>query len=210
MLCGEFAAVEDALDKYRAYGIRLQLYFQSAGQLKKCFADDQGQTLQSNSAQVYFATNDYATAEAISARLGAATIVVKSGGTGGGGSRTQSHSGQTQTSGSTSWNWSDNWQQQARRLLLPEEVLALEPRTAITFVPGIPPICTTLLRYYEEKDARTSGPIRRAAIASLTFVASAVMCATLAVAAAGLTRVAVDRVAASDVAMPNLKAFRSR
>ena len=44
---------------------------------------------------------------------------------------------------------SDNWQQSGRRLLKPEEVLALGARTAITFTPGIPPLRTTLVRYYE-------------------------------------------------------------
>jgi type IV secretion system protein VirD4 len=37
-----------------------------------------------------------------------------------------------------------------RKLLKPEEVMALNSRTAITFTPGVPPICTTLVRYYEE------------------------------------------------------------
>lgn len=46
---------------------------------------------------------------------------------------------------------SDNWGQQARRLLKPEEVAALSPRIAITFTPGVPPVWTTLIRYYEEK-----------------------------------------------------------
>ena len=41
--------------------------------------------------------------------------------------------------------------QQARKLLKPEEVITLPPRCAITFTPGVPPVFTTLLRYYEEK-----------------------------------------------------------
>ena len=38
-------AIDDAIDKYRGYGICLFLYYQSLGQLKKCFSYDQGQTL---------------------------------------------------------------------------------------------------------------------------------------------------------------------
>jgi type IV secretion system protein VirD4 len=38
--------------------------------------------------------------------------------------------------------------------LKPEEVLALDERTAITFTPGIPPIWTTLERYYENQRPR--------------------------------------------------------
>ena len=37
-----------------------------------------------------------------------------------------------------------------RKLLKPDEVLGLSERIAITFTPGVPPIWTTLVRYYEE------------------------------------------------------------
>ena len=42
---GHMEALDDAVDKYRGYGIRLQFYFQSISQLKKCFPDGQDQTL---------------------------------------------------------------------------------------------------------------------------------------------------------------------
>ena len=73
-------ALNDAVDKYRAYGIRCQFYYQSMGQLKLCWPEDQGQTLLSNSSQVFFAVNDLPTAEYVSNRLGTATIIVGSGG----------------------------------------------------------------------------------------------------------------------------------
>ena len=38
----------------------------------------------------------------------------------------------------------------SRKLLKPEELLQLSPRTAITLTPGVKPVMTTLLRYYEE------------------------------------------------------------
>jgi type IV secretion system protein VirD4 len=47
-----------------------------------------------------------------------------------------------------------------RRLLKPEEVTALSPRTAITFTPGVPPLKTTLIRYYEEKIPAAGRPAR--------------------------------------------------
>jgi type IV secretion system protein VirD4 len=37
-----------------------------------------------------------------------------------------------------------------RPLLRKDEVLGLSNRIAITFTPGVPPIWTTLVRYYEE------------------------------------------------------------
>ena len=45
----------------------------------------------------------------------------------------------------------------ARRLLKPEEVATLDPRIAITFAPGTPPIWTRLVRYYEKGFRLTHG-----------------------------------------------------
>jgi type IV secretion system protein VirD4 len=148
---GHMEALDDAVDKYRGAGVRLQFYYQSLGQLKKCWPDGADQTLLSNTSQIYFGVNDLATAEHVSGRLGEETIVVESGGTSKGTSSQTSRNG-TETSSGRSRNWNENWQQQAHKLLKPDEVMALSPRTAITFTPGCRrPIWTTLLRYYEEK-----------------------------------------------------------
>ena len=45
----------------------------------------------------------------------------------------------------------------ARRLLKPEEVTGLDPRIAITFTPGSPPIWTTLMRYFDRGFRLTHG-----------------------------------------------------
>jgi type IV secretion system protein VirD4 len=154
---GHMNAIDDAVDKYRAYSVRLQLYYQSVGQLKKCFPDGQEQTLLSNCSQVYFGVNDKDTAQYVSERLGEETIIVTSGGTSRGTTYQGSMGGPTTES--RSFQRSDNWAQQARRLLKPEEVAALPSRTAITFTPGLPPLQTTLIRYYEEKSP-TNGRLR--------------------------------------------------
>jgi type IV secretion system protein VirD4 len=145
---GRMDALDDAVDKYRGYGVRLQFYYQSVSQLKKCFPEGQEQTLLSNVSQIYFGTNDLPTAEYVSNRLGEQTIVVTSGGT----STGVSYQSSSKNEGSTtkSRNANDNWAQLGRKLLKPEEVLALDERIAITFTPGVPPIWTTLVRYYEE------------------------------------------------------------
>jgi type IV secretion system protein VirD4 len=146
---GHMDAIDDAVDKYRGYGVRLQFYYQSIGQLRRCFPDGQEQTLLSNVSQIFFGVNDKDTAQYVSDRLGEATIIVTSGGT----SRSTTYQGSmggTPTE-SRSFQRSDNWAQQVRRLLKPEEVADLPIRTAITFHPGVPPICTTLIRHYEEK-----------------------------------------------------------
>ena len=87
---GHMEALDDAVDKYRGYGVRLQFYFQSVSQLRKCFPDGQDQTLLSNVSQVFFGINDLPTAEYVSNRLGEETIVVRSGGTSTGTSRQSS------------------------------------------------------------------------------------------------------------------------
>lgn len=145
---GHLEALDDAVDKYRGYGVRLQFYYQSLGQLKKCFPDGQDQTLLSNVSQIFFGVNDLQTAEYVSNRLGEGTIVIRSGGTGTGTSHQSSMRGDSSSSYSSNEN--DNWAQHGRKLLKPEEVLALPKRVAITFTPGVPPIWTRLVRYYEE------------------------------------------------------------
>jgi len=146
-LGANMGCIEDAIDKYRGYGIRLQMYYQSPAQLKKCFPNAQDQTVLSNVTQVFFAVND-TSAEYISNRLGDETIIVESGGTSSGYSIPSgmgSH-GQSSSSGNSTRNWS----QMGRKLLKPEEILSLDERLAITFVAGQRPILTRLDRYYEK------------------------------------------------------------
>lgn len=147
---GHLDAIDDAVDKYRGYGVRLQMYYQSVGQLKRCFPNGQDQTLLSSTTQMFFGVNDQSTAEYVSSRIGDETIVVESGGRSWGTSHQRSQDAVNSGSVSCSDTLSANWQQQARRLLKPEEVMMLPQRAAITFAAGLPPICTVLLRYYEE------------------------------------------------------------
>jgi type IV secretion system protein VirD4 len=182
------AAIDDAVDKYRGYGVRLLCLVQSVAQLRKCFPDGQEQTLLSNCTQIFFGVNDQQTAELVSARLGEETITVDSGGVARSASNNWSNAPQGNSSGGYSDSRNSNWQRQARRLLKPDEVISLNPRTAVTFTPGIPPICTTLLRYYEEKTlARPIGLTRRTLSACLLFAASAIVCAASIAMAAILT-----------------------
>ena len=189
---GHMDALDDAVDKFRGYGIRLQLYYQSLGQLKKCWPEGQEQTLLSNTTQVFFGTNDNDTAKYVSDRLGEATIIVDSGGTSSG----QSHQVSEQNGqGSTSysWNTSSNWQQQARRLLKPEEVMALPERTAITFAPKIPPVATTLVRYFEERNLGQGPGWFKRVWSGVTIWAAAVFLIGLAGSLAVLTTNAAHR-----------------
>jgi type IV secretion system protein VirD4 len=167
---GRMEALDDAVDKYRGYGIRLQFYYQSLGQLKKSWPDGADQTLLSNTTQIYFGVNDLGTAEHVSGRLGEETIIVDSGGRSSGTSSQTSRNGADVSLG-RSRNSNDNWQQQAHKLLKPDEVMALPPRIAITFTPGSRPIRTMLLRYYEEKSLTGTG-LRRLVAAVTSLVGS--------------------------------------
>jgi type IV secretion system protein VirD4 len=172
---GRMDSLDDAVDKYRGYGVRLQFYFQSVSQVRKSFPDGQEQTLLSNVSQVFFGTNDLPSAEYVSNRLGEQTIVVSSGGTSTGTSHQMSSKGDGSTTHSR--NASDNWAQLGRKLLKPEEVLALDKRIAITFTPGVPPIWTTLVRYYEESlDGGGAGYLERfKAAAGVLFKSAALL-----------------------------------
>ena len=168
---GRLEVLDDAVDKYRSYGVRLLFLYQSLGQLKKCFPEGQEQTLLSNTTQVFFRVNDYPTAEYVSNRLGDFTQVVTSGGT----NTSQSSQSSQQGSDTQSYSWgsSNNWQQAARRLLQPPEVTALDPRVAITFHPGVPPIATWLVRYYEKNFMTENGiGVLRAAFETLCLFLS--------------------------------------
>ena len=146
---GRMEQISDVLAIGRGYGIRMQLYYQDLGQIRKCWPDGADQNLLANTTQVFFGVNDQATAEYVSNRLGEQTIVVASGGTSTGQSSQSSTQGQGSSSHSHSTTSNQNWSQIGRKLLKPEEVTALNPRTAIVLAPGVPPIATTLCRYDE-------------------------------------------------------------
>jgi type IV secretion system protein VirD4 len=173
---GHMDALDDAIDKYRGYGVRLQLYYQSLGQLKKCWGTNGGdQVVMSNTSQVFFGVNDQQTAEYVSARLGEETIIVTSGGKGTSVTTQPSKEGGASTSTSRSTN--DNWSQLGRRLLKPEEVTSLNERVAITFIPSAPPIWTWLIRWYESgwDDSGGIGPVKAVVDTACLFIAASVL-----------------------------------
>lgn len=152
---GRMEVIEDVLDKYRAFGLRCQMYFQSIGQISKCFPG-QEQTVLSNTTQVFFGVNDSGshdgrgTAEYLSNRIGDETVMNESWGSNYGDSQNSSTGSGCSQGRGTSRGESTNSAQTARKVLTTDEVLNLPARTAITFAPGVRPIMTTLLRYYEE------------------------------------------------------------
>lgn len=155
----DMRCIDEAVQKGRAFGINLQLFYQSTAQLKICFPLGQDENLLANVTQVYFGVNN-STAEQLSSKLGDHTIVVNSGGTSSGYSRTSSQAGMND-SVSYSDNTSHSWQLVGRKLMKPEEILTMSERIALTFVPGLPPIRTVLQRYYEKDPRKPSLSLKR-------------------------------------------------
>lgn len=187
---GHLDVIDDAIAMGRAYGIRLIFIFQSPGQLKKCFPENE-QTFLANTSQTYFATKDFETAKRISDSCGEQTIVVESESTsiGSSGSTQRGHHGSVTAGWSKSRN--RNWNKQKPALMTPDEILSASPRQAITFAPGMRPILTHLLRYYEETQLfRRTGWFWRQWYGLQALTRSAALCATSLVAAVGLTQVA--------------------
>jgi type IV secretion system protein VirD4 len=203
---GRMDALNDAVDKYRAYSVRLQLYYQSLGQLKRYWPEGQDQTLLSNVTQVFFGVNDNETARYVSERLGKETIIVTSGGSG---TSRQSSSQQGQGGGSSSYSsgssTNNNWSQSGRELLQPNEVMAMSERIAITFIAGYPPIWTTLVRYYHagfRARFRTFWPaVKKFGVAVLFLLLIGVI-------AAGLTGFVVEKSSQADSLPENSQFWR--
>jgi type IV secretion system protein VirD4 len=184
---GVLDSVEDLVDKYRGYGCRAQFYYQSAGQLIKCWPKDQGQTLMSNAtAKIFFGVNDIQTANLVSSMLGKETIIIESGGgsTSGGANTgwSEAHQGASHSGGrSNGWSNNESWQQGPRELLKPEELLNLPPRIAITFPGGGVggPVLTKLVRYFEEPGfaalAKGGSWLSRVRSACRTVIGSAII-----------------------------------
>ena len=172
---GQMEVLEDAVDKFRGYGVRMQFFYQAMGQLKQCWREGKDQALLANCTQIYFGTAEQQTAEYVSNMLGEATIIVESGGSNSGGSRQSTTGANYSKSHGESWNTSSNWQQHGRKLLKPEEVIALDPRMAVTFTPGVRPILTRLVRYYEEKLGNGQSRMQRLQTLAEVWVTSAVM-----------------------------------
>lgn len=178
---GRMNILDQAVDKYRGYGVRCQFYYQSMGQLHACWPDGRHQTLLSNSAQIFFAVNDFETAKYVSDRPGQATIITTTGGENRGTSASADERGggnRGTSGGSTS-----GWNQAGRSLLTPDEVLCMDKRIAITFLPGVRPVWSRMVRYYEPEFSQTPTTlwpaVRTLGLAVVGLVVAAVVAMTV-------------------------------
>ena len=162
-------------------GSRCQFYYQSMGQLLKCWPNGAHQTLLSNTAQVFFRVNDPDTAKYVSERLGQATVIVTSGGTNTGTSASEDNRGGGNHGSSGGKN--HNWNQVGRSLKTTDEVMAMNKREAITFIPGVRPIWTMLARYYEpgfnQEPGKLWPAVRTLGLSVVLLLAAAIVALTV-------------------------------
>ena len=152
---GRMQALEDAVTLMRGMGIRLWLFFQSIEQLKTCFGDNAATVLDNLATQQYFSINSYETAEAMSKRIGDATIVIRTEGDNRGFSGPVGGDGKSPGSRSSGSNTTVS--EATRRLLKPEEILVLPEHAAIVFHKNHCVIICNKIRYYADRAFRRRG-----------------------------------------------------
>ena len=147
---GPCQALEDAVTLMRGMGIRLWFFWQSLGQLQKCYGDRAQAFLDNMDTQQYFGTNAFDSAEAIAKRIGEQTITVSSH------DRSSSRSkplgggmGQPKDVGSASSSSSSSTSKLGRQLLKPEEILGLPGDVALVFHRNLPVVAAQLVRYFD-------------------------------------------------------------
>lgn len=119
------------IELMRSFGITVALFFQSYSSLERVYGKDQAASIRASSVEVYFGVGDLATAEEISRRAGEMTIKTRSHGFG--------------EDGASSVNISEV----GRRVLPPEDILALDKSAMIVLAPGMRPILLSRAPWFE-------------------------------------------------------------
>ncbi|QJW94190.1 type IV secretory system conjugative DNA transfer family protein [Frigoriglobus tundricola] len=178
---GHLEIMDDAVDKYRSYGVRLLLIYQTLSQLQLCWPDGRDQTVLGNCTQVFFGINHLPTAEYIANRLGDFTQIVTNGGTN---QSTSRQSGEKSGSVSHTSGSNQGWNQAGRKLLMASEIMQLNQRQAITFHPGVPPIMSWLVRFYEGFRTENGMGVFRVLMDTLSLLVLAIIVAAISTAMA--------------------------
>jgi len=152
-LGGRMQALEDGITLMRGMGIRIWLFLQSIDQLNKCFGDHAPTVMDNLATQLYFSTYSYATAEALAKRIGSGTVLNESGGDSDGESTPQG-GGVKQQGRTRNRSSSRNYQEAARQLIMPEEILTLDDSCGLLFHKNHPVILCRLVKYYDDRAFR--------------------------------------------------------
>ena len=142
---GHIQIIEYAVTIMRGMGVRLWFFFQSVGQLTKCFGDRASVFLDNIDMQQFFGVNALETAEVISKKTGDCTVVNHS--RQGGTSWSQPTGGAVgQNQGQNSGNTGFSVSELGRPLIHPDEVMRLPEDTAVIFHRNWPVIFCRLIK----------------------------------------------------------------
>jgi type IV secretory pathway TraG/TraD family ATPase VirD4 len=138
---GRIPIVSEAMAYLPGYNVRTLLVIQAPSQLREVYGLHNAETMmKSVAARIVFAPKDYPDAREISDELGFQTVRVRSKSRPGffSGGRRGGRDGSTTES------------QQARALMLPQEVKEIGPDQALIFYEGVRPIRCQKIRYYSD------------------------------------------------------------
>ena len=151
MLLNEFTAlgkipiVSESMSYLPGYNVRVLLVIQAPSQLRDVYGPYAAETmLKSVAARIVFAPKDYPDAKEISDELGFTTVRVRS----------QSRPSFMALNRQSGRSGSNTFSQQARALLLPQEVKEIGNDNALIFYEGVRPIRCKKIRYYADRHFR--------------------------------------------------------
>ena len=145
-------AVRTALIRGRSYGIKLAFFFQSLSQVGEVFEGSEANDFMANIVPVFTGIRDMETAKQVSSWIGKYTVHTASTQDGLNTGMGRSYSDRGGINVSQNIGMSSSWttQEQARDLILPEEILQLPERTSIITVPHLPPIIASPAFYFQD------------------------------------------------------------
>jgi type IV secretion system protein VirD4 len=151
MLLNEFTAlgkipiVSESMSYLPGYNVRVLLVIQAPSQLRDVYGPYAAETmLKSVAARIVFAPKDYPDAKEISDELGFTTVRARS----------QSRPTFMAFNRKSGRGASNTFSQQARALLLPQEVKEIGTDSALIFYEGLRPIRCKKIRYYRDRRFR--------------------------------------------------------
>lgn len=123
--------VVSEIELLRSYGVTICLFFQSWSSLERAYSKSQAESIRASCVEFYTGIADYETAELISKRIGDHTVKTNSYSFGEDG-KPSSSVGET-----------------GKRLLPPEEILAMPKDKALVLVPGMRPVMLDKTPYFK-------------------------------------------------------------
>lgn len=124
-------SIVSEIELMRSFGITVALFFQSGSSLERVYGKDQAASIRSSSVEAYFSVSDLQAAEEISRRAGEMSIKTQSYGFG--------------EDGASSLNVSEV----GRRVLPPDDILALPKSSMIVLAPSLRPILLSRTPWFE-------------------------------------------------------------